>query len=1723
MAKAFKLGIFGGVFTPSVLTILGVIMYMRLPRLVGDGGLWLVLGVMLAAHVISVTTGLSVSSIATDKKVAAGGPYYIVSRSLGLPIGGTLGLALFIGLSFSVSLYLIGFAESIVPLLGYAPDDKDALRLVGSISLLVVTAVTLISTTLAIRVQYVIMAAIVLSLIGIFFGPAPYSTGELVAAPAPDGGQGIAFLFAIFFPAVTGFTAGVNMSGDLKDPKRAIPIGTMSAIAVGLVAYVGLAVFLASTVSRDQLLNNPNVLLDISIESWMVLAGIWGATLSSAIGSILGAPRILQAKSQDRLTPAIFAVGRGPSNEPRNALLLTFAIAEAGILIGELDVIASIISMFFIMMYGFLNLSCAFESMVSPDFRPAFRIPVAVSVIGAIACVVVMIQLNFLAMIAATLLFIGIFYTYSRRQLSLETGDTWGGVWTSLVRSGLNRLQKSETHHRNWRPNVVLFSERGTPSRAPLLEFTESLMSGRGIVTDVELMSPAEAVKAEQATPAGAAGAETNQNVFHRPTPTDDVYDTMGAVVRFYGFSGVEPNTVMIDWSQRRHGASGFLGFVDAVRERDLSLVVLAHDPRYQFGQRRRVDVWCGPNGENLALALALLRFVTTSSAWGSGELRFIASGSDAAGIERMKRTIQRVLDDNRIQATVVASSALHVSDPLEVRMSRISEDADLVIASLPEEITEAPETWVQRTDDLLMATRGSLMLIRSSHRFEESFRQDVGLGDTKNKTNAWTELEQERDRVTPLATSRVPVLAEETMRFSDQVEALVEKLHARHLVPLTAVHVDLVKSLGDLLVRQLSQLERKLAGAQPVRRRKVVVRAQSHIAFQTLKTFEALDLGELPQQRDLIADAIGTFRSTSDRIAARTPAFVSVLRPRQDFAPDDADPVHLRRLKWRRRARAWLTRRPPRYRVAPGRLVAHYVDYRLQETLFEALRGFATQGYQLLTELGRLALSTVDLLDELDRDRDSVEDPVAFVAEQRARINEALELHLDSVEAALADQLTRLTGRSQHIVQEFADDLDRLDLARLVRKQRKVPRAARETSSVLDEAADRWLRAQSLIVQSHAAQARLATYRRRLTTVVDRTRLQLASHVRSAVVEPCADLHRALVEFHDALEAGDETARLRLTDELMPRFAAEPMVEALVKDLQAATLELPDAVTIPTEAELTALQQQPFEPPGGVSLALRRAVGHLVEAQLVGDLQAPLALVPEAEQHALQVGRDVLRLLSFTADELESGEEGEPSEESVPTQLMHAAASGVTRLGAELKILEELAPRIEDLLTEGLARIRTETDLQWLVADPKRSRELVKTPSKGGPLRIVRTIGSAIASAVRRATVAIVYRRTQGALLKQRLRPAVRPVDALIGRSLAFVREVSPRPEILEELPFFYRQLFLGRSANDSTFWVGRERQLSLAAQAIANHRRGVAGALLAVGPPGSGKSAIMQRALRKHVDPELIYRIRARLGGSCDPEVFRAAAEEALQLHGSWPEIMRALPPDSAVVIDNLALWWERSEAGLAVVDVLLDLIDQYGDRCLFVVEVSTAAFRAINRFRRLSGRALAVIECDAVGSEFLRDVIEVRHRSAGLVYAVGGKEEDDLSDLRRARVFSGLFDASGGLLGPALQAWIATIKRVRSNVIELRPTGATPPSFLDDLPLEHLALIVQLALHRQLSIERFTRITGLPLTDVVQELAMLARMGLVIRIGEGVYTLDRFVRHHVIRHLEARELLP
>ena len=736
MSSKKKFGTFSGVLTPSLLTILGVIMYMRLGSVVGNAsGILQVILIIVFAHLISVTTGLSVSSISTDKKIEKGGIYYMLTRSLGLPIGGAIGLTIFVATAFSISLYLIGFSESLIPVLnesfGIGTITVNKLRLFGTLALSLVMIVAYISTSFALKIQYVILGLIVLSLGSIFLGSSEGIQKGTDVLNAPS----FSVLFGIFFPAVTGFTAGVAMSGDLKNPRLSIPWGTMLSITIGLCVYIVLAVFIYYNIDAEILKSNNNVLIEFGAISFLVIGGVWGATLSSALGGILGGPRILQAMSIDNITPKIFAKGYGLNNEPRNALILTFIIAEIGILIGELNIIAELVAMFYMAAYLFINISCFLEQWSSPDFRPKFKIPIWVSLIGAIATFLLMIQLNLAATLFAVFIMMLVWFWLSKKDLVLGTGDVWFSVWTSIVKTGLKNLQKKAVHRRNWQPNILLFSG-GTTKRPHLIEFGKSISSRGGMVSNFDLIEDNtskalfpksnQIVKDEQIK---------DDSIFHRKLYCQNIFKAIETIANTYGFSGIDPNTILMGWARNTKDPIFFGQMTQKLKDLDYNILYLDYDDKRGFGNYENIAVWWSEIAKENELELQLIKFLRSSVKWNSASVTIYYVNNNSIPVQQLNDEINLILEKKRIRAEVkIINNKLEKKNINELIKSR-SYSADLVLLNLPK-LVEGEEKDFINASNKLFADIGSALFIEASSNFNlTSFNQVKKTKSTNLKT----------------------------------------------------------------------------------------------------------------------------------------------------------------------------------------------------------------------------------------------------------------------------------------------------------------------------------------------------------------------------------------------------------------------------------------------------------------------------------------------------------------------------------------------------------------------------------------------------------------------------------------------------------------------------------------------------------------------------------------------------------------------------------------------------------------------------------------------------------------------------------------------------------------------------------------------------------------------------------------------------------------------------
>jgi len=226
----------------------------------------------------------------------------------------------------------------------------------------------------------------------------------------------------------------------------------------------------------------------------------------------------------------------------------------------------------------------------------------------------------------------------------------------------------------------------------------------------------------------------------------------------------------------------------------------------------------------------------------------------------------------------------------------------------------------------------------------------------------------------------------------------------------------------------------------------------------------------------------------------------------------------------------------------------------------------------------------------------------------------------------------------------------------------------------------------------------------------------------------------------------------------------------------------------------------------------------------------------------------------------------------------------------------------------------------------------------------------------------------------------------------------------------------------------------------------------------------------------------------------------------------VLDELPDGAVIVLDDLELWWERAEGGLTVLDRIFDAIERHGDRILFLLGVGTAAFRLIDRLRPLTDKAITIIDCGPVGAEELKSIVELRHGTAGMRFELDDRPESDLSQWALAKLFSKHFDYSGGCVGAALRAWVTSIREVRDETIVIEPPEPRHWEVIDELGVEHKALLLQLALHKRLSRDALVRVTGMEAEVVEEDVGALRRTGLVVEDRDGVVEIDPFLLHAV-----------
>jgi len=689
------------VFLAGISTILGAILFLRFGYAVANSGLIGTLIIIFVGHMITIPTALAIAEIATNLKVQGGGEYFIISRSFGSIIGGTIGISLYFSQAISVAFYLIAFSEAFRPFLSVLEHCLGFHVEIWMISIpatfLLLIVIVLKGANIGVHILWIVAGILALSLIMFFAGEPMVEKSYQDIFLKTENADEFFIVFAIIFPAFTGMTAGVGLSGDLKNPRKSIPLGTLSATLVGMFVYIGVVIKLAYSIPVDILAGDQFAMSRIAVWGPIIPIGLAAASVSSAIGSILIAPRTMQAIANDQILPlkkinAFLSRGRGEANEPLNATVITSVIILAFVSLGSVDFVARIISMFFMITYGTLCLVSFLEHFSgNPSYRPSFKSKWYLSLIGAIFCFVIMFQMApgyaFFAVLAMTSL-----YWIIRRSRN-EQGDlsimVRGALFqlTRQLKIFTQRRQKEKGITRNWRPSFIAISPNSFNrlSQFDLLRWI-SHVYGFGtffhfIQAPLDKKTNTESKEVLEKLISQAKISKSS--VFVDTIISPSFKTAIAQVIQIPGISGMENNGILFEFQEDNpaeisniiEGCS-FASFVD------FDLCVLRSSERH-FGYKKSIHIWLTPGDLRNANLMILLAYILLGHPeWEGGEIDLYVA-FEKRELNKEVLRLNRLIDKGRIPISHKKVKRIpwnKRAQSFESLVTENSNDADLVI-----------------------------------------------------------------------------------------------------------------------------------------------------------------------------------------------------------------------------------------------------------------------------------------------------------------------------------------------------------------------------------------------------------------------------------------------------------------------------------------------------------------------------------------------------------------------------------------------------------------------------------------------------------------------------------------------------------------------------------------------------------------------------------------------------------------------------------------------------------------------------------------------------------------------------------------------------------------------------------------------------------------------------------------------------------------------------------
>ena len=698
------------VFMTTISTILGAILFLRFGYAVGHVGFIGAIGIIVLGHLVTIPTAMAVAEIATNQKVLGGGAYYIISRSFGLNIGASIGIALYLSQAISVAFYIIAFGMAFEPVFNFLSENYNinipdarfiTIPTMAILALIILTK----GANLGMKALYLVVALMFTAIILFLVGKSTHSGIEFIMNNRVSGGDPFFSVFTIIFPAFTGMAAGLGLSGDLKNPTKSIPNGTLWATMAGMVIYILVAYKLTISATPEELASDQLIMQRIAVWGPIIPVGLAAASLSSALGSIMVAPRTIQAIGMDDIFPnkfvnKWFARGKPVSNEPFNGTLLTVVIAFVFVAVGELNFVAKTIAMFFMLTYGAIcTISLLEHFAADPSYRPTFRSKWYISMIGAVFSIWLIFKMNGGYATISLVIMAMIYYmvtSYNREKKGL--GKLFRGVVFQLSRQLQIFAQRADKEDidKYWRPFAICISQ-DTFVRRSAFDVLRWLSFKYGFGTYIHfiegyLTNETNQQSKEILNKLINLAAGSRNRVYLDTIISPSYTSAIAQVIQLSGISGKGNNMILFEYSRTNpETLIEVLKNHRLLESTNFDLCVL--NTSYKgFGYKRDIHIWISiMDFENANLMILLGYIILGHPEWRKGQIKIFAT-HQPDDMDRKRVDLLDLIKSGRLPISPSNVELIPAESETNQKaiISKKSVDADLTIIGFRSELIKA-------------------------------------------------------------------------------------------------------------------------------------------------------------------------------------------------------------------------------------------------------------------------------------------------------------------------------------------------------------------------------------------------------------------------------------------------------------------------------------------------------------------------------------------------------------------------------------------------------------------------------------------------------------------------------------------------------------------------------------------------------------------------------------------------------------------------------------------------------------------------------------------------------------------------------------------------------------------------------------------------------------------------------------------------------------------------